>query len=205
MHALRHRRLNLTSSWIVFTPAPKRCGRRWRRPSDETVVVEDWEGEVAPAPLRLGLVHLGCTRSRTAPGRGPGRGPAGRAAMAAPSALELLAERGVDPPSPSMPRGRPARRPPRRGLVSIGVASPRRAMPRRPESPLVPDPTGFVERRDDDVGQVRRGVPQRSARRGGDRDLAAHHQDLQHLRDVAVVRPSCRGSTALDARIRDVA
>ena len=38
----------------------------------------------------------------------------------------------------------------------------------------------------------------------GDRDLAPHHQELQHLRDVAVVRPPGR-RPGHDAGVRDLA
>ena len=65
----------------------------------------------------------------------------------------------------------------------------------------------LVDRRDDDVGRVDAlgEVPQPLPPDApGDRDLAAHHQELQHLGDVAVVRPAGRGPRH-DARVRDVA
>ena len=65
----------------------------------------------------------------------------------------------------------------------------------------------LLDRRDDDVGRVDAlgQVPQPLAPDApGDRDLAAHHQELQHLGDVAVVRPPGRRPRH-DARVRDVA
>ena len=66
---------------------------------------------------------------------------------------------------------------------------------------------GLLDRRDGDVGrvdplgQVPQPLPPDAP---GDRDLAAHHQELQHLGDVAVVRPPGR-CPRHDARVRDVA
>ena len=66
---------------------------------------------------------------------------------------------------------------------------------------------GLLDRRHDDVGrvdplgQVPQPLPPDAP---GDRDLAAHHQELQHLGDVAVVRPAGRGPRH-HGRVRDVA
>ena len=65
----------------------------------------------------------------------------------------------------------------------------------------------LFDRRDRGVGRVDAlgHVPQPLAPdTARDRDLASHHQALQHLRDVAVVRPAGRGPGD-DARVRDVA
>ena len=64
-----------------------------------------------------------------------------------------------------------------------------------------------VLRRDDDVGRVHPlgEIPQPLAPdASGDRNLPAHHQELQHLGDVAVVRPPGRDPRH-HARVRDVA
>ena len=64
-----------------------------------------------------------------------------------------------------------------------------------------------VFRRDDDVGGVHPlgKIPQPLAPDSpGDRDLPAHHQELQHLGDVAVVGPPGRGPRH-HARVRDLA
>ena len=77
----------------------------------------------------------------------------------------------------------------------------------RGEPPLVPDPMGVVFRREHDAGRIHalRQVPEPlAADAPGDRDLAAHHQELQHLGDVAVVGPPGRGPRN-HARVRDVA
>ena len=69
------------------------------------------------------------------------------------------------------------------------------------------DPMRLVLGRDDDVGRVHPlgEIPQPLAPDApGDRDLPAHHQELQHLGDVAVVGPPGRGPRH-HARVRDVA
>jgi hypothetical protein len=72
--------------------------------------------------------------------------------------------------------------------------------------PLVLDPGRLLDRRNDDVGRVHvlgevpQALPPDAA---GDCDLAAHRQELQHLRDVAVVRPAGR-SPRHDTRVRDI-
>ena len=65
----------------------------------------------------------------------------------------------------------------------------------------------FLDGRDDDVGRVHPlgEIPQPLAPDApGDRDLPAHHQELEHLGDVAVVRPPGRGPRH-HAGVRDVA
>src|SRR4029079_6644928 len=67
--------------------------------------------------------------------------------------------------------------------------------PERAEAPLVLCALRLLDRRDGDRGVDPLGeVPETLAPDATrDRDLAAVHQSLQHLRDVAVVRPAARG------------
>ena len=86
----------------------------------------------------------------------------------------------------------------------------RRLRPRdteRREPPLVLRPLGRLDGRNDDIGRVDalRQVPHAlTPDAPGDRDLSAHHQVLEHLRDVAVVRPTGRRPGDA-ARVGDVA
>jgi hypothetical protein len=73
--------------------------------------------------------------------------------------------------------------------------------------PLALSPLGLVDRRHVDVARIDPlgEIPESlSPDPAGDRDLAAHHQELQHLRHVATVRPPARHPRD-DGRVRDVA
>ena len=90
-------------------------------------------------------------------------------------------------------------------IGSIGIAAPSRAGdPERAQPALVADPARLVARHDrrvgrvDALGEVPQPLPALAA---GDRDLAAHREELEHLGDVAVVRPA-RGRPRHDAACR---
>ena len=79
--------------------------------------------------------------------------------------------------------------------------------PERAQPPLVLGPLGFLDRRNLDVGRVDalREIPDPLAPdAAGDRDLAAHDQELEHLGDVPVVRPTAR-LPRHDGCVRDLA
>ena len=172
--------------------------------------MEDGQGEVAPAALGGGLVHLERVLEveQLLGARPVVDEPVERRQQRRPS-FEIRSERGgVDAPLAlrALDDGRLA------GLADVdrldrhgGRLLP--GDPERGEPPLVPDPVRLVDGRDDDVGRVhaRGDVPQPlPSETPGDRDLAAHHQELEHLGDVAVVRPAGRGPRH-HARVRDVA
>ena len=183
--------------------------------ADQPIAVQDRQREVAPAALRRRLVHLErCTRSR----RGP-RAVAvedersnGDSSAVRGSKLGASSGAGSTRQAPSTPsttassrrRRRRSARPAARRLRA-GDARARRADARRAArcaSSAVSSATSGGYTRS--ARSHSRSLPSRP--RNG--DLAAHRQDLEHLRDVAVVRParrwprapgSCRGSRSCAA------
>jgi hypothetical protein len=123
--------------------------------------------------------------------------------------LEILAERvGVDPPLAlgAFDHGRLA------GLADVDrLDRHRRALrpgdSERPQPPLIFGPAGLVDGRNRHVGRIHPlgQVPQSfPPEPPGDRDLGAHHQELQRLGDVALVGPAGRGPRH-HGRVGDVA
>ena len=177
---------------------------------DQPVVVEDREREVAPAPLRRGLVHLeGVLELEQLLGASPVVDePVERREERRPP-LEVVAERtGIDAPLAlhALDDGGLA------GLADVDRLDRhgRRLLAgdaERGEPALVLRAVCLVHRRDDDAGGVDplRQVPQTLAPGApGDRDLAAQHEELEHLGHVAVVRPAGRRPRH-HARVGDVA
>ena len=203
--------VNFTSSWIALTRNTEAL--RSAMASTFPTSRSPWrigQGEVAPAALGGGLVHLErVLEVEQLLGARPVVDEAVERRQQRRPPFEIPAERGgVDAPFAlrALDHGRLA------GLAHVdrldrhgGRLLP--GDPERGEPPLVPDPARLVDGRDDDVGRVhpRGDVPQPlPSDTSGDRDLAAHHQELEHLGDVAVVRPAGRGPRH-DARVRDVA
>jgi hypothetical protein len=194
----------------VHAQDPGLAVRRRVELPDQPVVVQDRQREVAPAPLRRGLVHLEDVLEAEEVGRpGPVVDQAVERGQQRRAARERAVERrGVHPPGPgdALDDGGLARIADvdrlhrHRGALRTGD-------PERAQAALVADGESLLARDDRRAGRVHAlgEVPQPlAALAPGDRDLAAHREELEHLGHVAVVRPPGR-RPGLDVRVRDVA
>ena len=166
--------------------------------ADELIVVEDRQREVAPPSLALRLVHLedvveveqvdgpAAVVDRRSNGDNRAVRPSKGLASASGSTRQV-------PRTPSTVAGSPASP---TTFGSTGTAVPfSRAMPSARRRRSLPDPLRLVGRDDGcagrvhPLGQVPDALPSDTTRDG---DLATHHEELEHLGDVAVVGPSRR-------------
>ena len=203
-------RLSFTSSWIAFT----RSTDAFRSAVASTFPTSrsPWrigKRVVAPPALGGGLVHLeGVLEVEQLEGSDAVVDePVERRQQRRP-ALEVAAEqRRVDAPLSlhALDHGRLA------GLAHVGRLA-RQLLVLCLAMPSDASRRSFFLRRASSAdgtttsaGYTRSGRSHTRSRptRAGDRHLAAHHQELQHLRDVAVVRPPGRRPRD-DARVRDV-
>ena len=180
--------------------------------ADQSVAVQDRQREVAPAPLRLRLVHLE-RELELEDGLGAGavvdqaieRREQGRASGERPvgCAVELC---GIHPPGAGHPVDD-------RGLAGVAhlagfggeVGGAVAHQAERLEAALVPPPPGLLdgERLDRRIDALRE-IPEPAVLVAtAHRDVALHHQDLEHLRDVLLVGPA-RGRPREHARVVDL-